>query len=68
MPFNPGDAKKYKKDIGSINSQGRWASIANRILKETGDESKAIRIANGVSKGSIQRRLARKKGLLSPYG
>lgn len=43
MPWNPGDASRFKKDAANPK---RWAEIANAILRETGDEGKAIRIAN----------------------
>lgn len=52
MPFSPGDALRHKKNLSSSGAQERWASIANSILKETGDEGKAIRIANSKSQGS----------------
>lgn len=52
MPFSPESSTKYKKNLSSSGSKERWASIANSILKETGDEGKAIRIANSKSQGS----------------
>lgn len=61
MPWNPDDAKRFKKDISPASSQ-RWANIANALLKETGDESQAIRMANGMTRSSLQRRLERKRG------
>lgn len=45
MSWNPNDSTSFKKDI-SPGSKNRWAAIANSILKQGGDESKAIRIAN----------------------
>ncbi len=51
MPWNPGDAKRFKKDV---QNPSRWASIANAILKETGDEAKAIRVANTKTRSKIQ--------------
>lgn len=52
MPWSPGDAPRFKKNLSSPDAQRRWSDIANAILKETGSESKAIRIANTRSKGS----------------
>lgn len=45
MPWSAGDAKKHKKGLSKTEAK-KWAEIANSILKETGDEAKAIRIAN----------------------
>lgn len=67
MPFSAGDAVSHKKNLSSAGARERWASIANAILKETGDESRAIKIANSKSQGSsplnrdsVSRRLSRK--------
>lgn len=43
MPWNPGDATRFKKDV---DNPDRWAAIANAILAESGNEGQAIRIAN----------------------
>ena len=59
MPWSSGDASKHKKGLGPGSSK-KWADVANSVLAESGDEGKAIRIANSVTKGSIQRRLRRK--------
>lgn len=45
MPWSSGDATRFKKDI-SPGSKDRWAAIANSILKQGGDEGKAVRVAN----------------------
>ena len=46
MPWTSGDADRFKKGL-SESQKSRWASIANSVLEQSGDESKAIRIANG---------------------
>lgn len=56
MPWNPEDATRFKKDI-SPGSKRRWAGVANQVLKETGDEGKAIRTANGVTRSALARKL-----------
>lgn len=56
MPWSSGDADKHRKGL-SPQQQSRWASVANSVLKQTHDEGKAIRIANG----AVQRRLERFK-------
>lgn len=61
MPFSAEDAKRYKKDL-SPESSARWAGLVNALLKETGDETSAIRTANGMTRSSLQRRLMRKSG------
>lgn len=67
MPFSSNDAIRHKKNLSSSDAQARWAAIANRILAETGNEGKAIRIANSQSQGSspavrdsVERRMKRK--------
>jgi uncharacterized protein YdaT len=50
----PWDAKSFKAKHNkklSPKKAGKAAEIANAILKETGDEGKAIRIANSKVKG-----------------
>lgn len=43
MPWNAGDATRFKKDV---SNPARWAEIANAVLREGQDEGQAIRIAN----------------------
>ena len=45
MPWKAKDAKKHKKGLTSAEAR-RWAKIANEVLADSGDEGKAIRIAN----------------------
>lgn len=54
MPWTARDAQRHTKRAKTKLDQGRWASIANRVLRETGDEARAIRTANAV--------LAKRKG------
>lgn len=42
MPWKPKDAKRFSKKVEAR----MWAEIANRVLKRTGDEGMAIRVAN----------------------
>jgi uncharacterized protein YdaT len=48
MPWTPDDAKDHSKSE-HLNPH-QWATIANSVLKETGDDAKAIRIANAKAK------------------
>lgn len=46
MPWKASDAVKHTKKADTPEKQKLWAKTATSILKETGDEAKAIRIAN----------------------
>ncbi len=46
MPWSASDAKRHTKKATSRGLQEEWASIANGVLADTGDEGRAIRIAN----------------------
>lgn len=49
MPWTPKEATKHnKKAVGAKGAL--WASVANSILKRSGDDAKAIRIANAAIK------------------
>lgn len=46
MPWDKAGARRHTKKATTPEKQGRWSRIANAILKQSGDEGKAIRIAN----------------------
>ena len=46
MPWTAADAKRHTKKATTPGLQRRWDSTANSVLARTGDEGKAIRIAN----------------------
>lgn len=46
MPFTATDAKKHTKKADTESKRKKWAKVANGILRESGDEGKAIRLAN----------------------
>jgi hypothetical protein len=46
MPWTAADAKKHNKNANTAAKQKKWAATANSVLKETGDDAKAIRVAN----------------------
>jgi uncharacterized protein YdaT len=50
MPWKAGGAKRHTAKAKSLSQKRKWASTANAVLKESGDEGKAIRIANAVVK------------------
>lgn len=51
MPWKPEDAKRHSKKADSPAQKRRWSEIANAVLEESGDEGKAIRIANARMRG-----------------
>lgn len=52
MPWSGKDALKHTKAAKSKEDRRLWNAVANRILKDSGDEGKAVRIANSqVRKG-----------------
>lgn len=46
MPWNPGDAARHTKKAKGAGKSRQWSTVANKVLQESGDEGKAIRIAN----------------------
>jgi hypothetical protein len=51
MPWSSDDAKRFTKKADTQHKREVWARTANRVLKNTGDESRAIREANAVVAG-----------------
>lgn len=52
MPWNPGDAKKHDKKADTPKKEAQWSAVANSVLRKTGDEGRAIKIANASIKNS----------------
>lgn len=46
MPWKPADATRKTKKASSPATKRQWAATANRVLEQSGDEGKAVRIAN----------------------
>ena len=58
MPWTSSDGpRRHTKRANSPAKRKKWAAVANAVLKSSGDEGKAIRIANAMAK--------RKKHILS---
>jgi len=56
MPWSPEEGpSKHTRKAKSLSAKRQWAAVANEVLSKSGDEGKAVRIANGVIKN-------RKKG------
>jgi len=50
MPWSYTDAVRHTKKARSSADEKRWSSVANSVLEKSGDDAKAIRIANSVIK------------------
>lgn len=50
MPWTPGQAKAKTKKATTAKKKRKWSKVANKVLERTGDEGKAIRIANAAVK------------------
>lgn len=55
MPWSAKDAKKHDKQANTPKRQRQWAHIANAVLRQTGDEARAIRAANAKVGGKRKR-------------
>ena len=50
MPWTSKDARSHTKAAKTPTEKKAWSRVANRVLSESGDEGKAVRIANAVIK------------------
>lgn len=48
MPWQKADAPRHDKKADTLQKKSQWAAVANSVLKQTGDEGRAVRAANGV--------------------
>lgn len=46
MPWTAKEAKGHTKKAKSAGAKKQWSATANAVLAKSGDEGKAIRIAN----------------------
>jgi uncharacterized protein YdaT len=46
MPWSMSDAYDKTKKAKSPAAKKQWKTVANKVLSESGDDAKAIRIAN----------------------
>lgn len=46
MPWSPHDSFQKTKKANTPKKKKQWASTANAVLEDSGDEGKAVRIAN----------------------
>lgn len=50
MPWKPNAAGRHTKNAKSPADKRQWAATANAVLADSGDEGKAVRIANAAVK------------------
>lgn len=50
MPWTKKDVARHTKSVKTSAAKAKWAKVANAIAKQSGDEGKAIRIANVMAK------------------
>jgi uncharacterized protein YdaT len=50
MPWSLKDALSHTKKAKSPEKKKQWAATANAVLKSSGDEGKAVRVANAAVK------------------
>ena len=50
MPWTSSDASRHTKKAKSPKAKRQFAKVANKVLEASGDEGKAIRIANAAVK------------------
>jgi len=46
MPWTPEDAQRHTHKADSKAKKQLWSQVANRVLKSSGDEGRAVREAN----------------------
>ena len=50
MPWKMSDATRHTKKADTPKKKKQFAKVANKVLAESGDEGKAVRIANAAVK------------------
>ena len=50
MPWKSEDATRHTKKAKSKKKKKQWSAVANAVLEKSGDEGKAVRIANAAVK------------------
>ena len=50
MPWTMASAAKKTKSASTPAKKKQWSTVANKVLAESGDEGKAIRIASATIK------------------
>lgn len=56
MPWSPQQAERFKKGLSS-KQKNKWSHVANSALQRGNSKASAVKQANAVSKGAIERRM-----------
>ena len=48
MPWTAKDAARHTKSARTAKQKRQWMHVSNAVLAKTGDEGKAVRVANSV--------------------
>lgn len=56
MPWNSFDAPSKTHKANTPATRKQWADTANAVLKKSGDDAKAIRVANAAVKNHPSRK------------
>jgi hypothetical protein len=64
MPWSPDDGpSRHTKKASTPAAKKQWSTVANKVLSDSGDEGKAVRIANAaVAKRKAKVGLAAARG------
>lgn len=65
MPWEPSSASEFTKKANTPKRKRQWAKVADKVLKDSGDEAKAIKIANAAVKKSKKPKVSLRKGYAS---
>ena len=58
MPWKMSDASRHTKAAKTPAKEKQWSTVANKVLQTSGDEGKAVRIANA----AVKKRGGKSKG------
>lgn len=50
MPWQPKDAQRHTRKANTPAKQKQWSKVADKVLNDSKDEGKAVRIANAAVK------------------
>jgi len=61
MPWKMSDATRFTKKADTPSKKKQFSTVANKVLKESGDEGKAIMVANAAVKNHPSHKRERKR-------
>lgn len=62
MPWDAKDALRHTHHAKSKKAKHKWSVVANAVLRSTGDEGRAVRVANAAVHKHVFGSLAPKSG------